>query len=191
VIAALRYWPQALAFMLDEAARDPEVGPLVVAARNVAFVLRGIKNQNFDLDGALAASLDLPAGSSAETRLCATSRKVKRGGRDITICSTRHGAERVAWDVLPGGQRTIAVLPDDKALDWWLGLRHATPRKNPPELATMRIDLARLMAQAMKDQDPMVRAAVQMFAAGKTRAQGTIRPDGDLLRVDLRVDSAR
>lgn len=190
IIAGLRYWPQGLAFALDEVARDPELGPFVLAARNVVFVIRNIKNSQFDIDGALAATMDLPPGGAAEKKLCAESHKVKKGGREFVVCGG-HGKERVVWDALAAGQRVAAVLPDDKNVDWWMTLKRGTPRKNPPDLATLRVDLAKLMAAALRDQDPMVKAAVQMFAAGRTRANGSIHPDGDLLRVDLRVDSGR
>jgi hypothetical protein len=191
LIAGLRYWPQGLAFGLDEIARDPEIGPFVLAARNVALVIRNIKNARFELEGAVAASMDLAPGGAAEKKLCAESRKLKRDGREVTVCRG-HGKERVVWDVLPGGQRSAAVLPDEKTVDWWLGLRRpAKPSPTAPPLATLRVDLAKLMAQALHDQDPMIKAAVSMFAAGRTRAVGSIYPDGNLLRVDLRVDSAR
>ena len=190
MIAGLRYWPQGLAFGLDEIARDQEIGPFVLAARNVAFVVRSIKNRQFDVDGVLAATLDLPPGGEAERKLCLASRKVKKGAREFTVCTSPHSKERVAWEALPPN-RVAAVLPDEANLDWWMGVKHGTPRKNPPDLATLRVDLAKLMAQGLRDQDPMVKAAVQMFAAGRTRANGRIYSDGELLRVDLRVDSGR
>ena len=191
-IAGLRYWPQGLAFLLDDMARDQEMGPFVLAARNVAFVVRGIKNRQFDVDGVLAATMELPPGSEAERKLCQETKKVKRGNREFTLCLSSHSRERVVWESLPNGSRRIAaILPDDKNVDWWLGVKRGTPKTNPPDLATLRIDLAKLMAQGLKDQDPMVKAAVQMFAAGRTRGTGRVYSDGDLLRVDLRVDSGR
>src|SRR5262249_30430188 len=168
LIAGLRYWPQGLAFLLDEATHDATLGPVVAAARNVAFVLREIKNARFDMNGALVASVDLPAGAKEIRNQCPQARKVKRAGREVLLCASR-GKDRVVWEPL-GRQSVVAVLPDDQNVDWWLGVRRGTPRKDPPELAALRVDVAKLLAQAMRGQDPMIQAAVQMLAAGRTRA---------------------
>ncbi|HJZ87762.1 MAG TPA: hypothetical protein VKN99_21460 [Polyangia bacterium] len=192
-LAALRFWPQLAAFALDEASRDAQTGPLVSAARNAVLVVRDLRDpRDLDLEGSLAVTLDLPAGSPAEQRLCPSPRKSKQNGRELTLCAAPTASskrEQLAWETLPGGTRLLAWLSDGKALDWWTGLRRGAPQPHPSLLASFRMSLSKLFAAAGRELDPMARALIGSLVQQRQFVHVVVRADGDLLRGDLRLDS--
>jgi hypothetical protein len=190
VLAGLRYWPQGLAFALDEIGQDPELGLITGALRNAAFVIRSLNGPNH-LEGAAALTLE-PSARAWLDQNCKSRERVKRKNRDLTVCSAPTSArERVVWEQPAAGPALMAWLSDARLIDWWASQRRPPARPHPEALATVRVDVAKLVGGALNDADAMTRAAVGALTAGRTAARGSLRLDGDLLRAELRIDSNR